>query len=60
MITTAEFTADAQDYVRYTPQKVVLIGGVELARLMIDHGVGVTEAATYRVFRVDTYYFGEE
>jgi restriction system protein len=59
MITTAEFTADAKEYVRFTPQKVVLIGGEELARLMIDHGVGVTEAAVYRVFRVDTDYFGD-
>jgi restriction system protein len=38
----------------------VLIGAEELARLMIDHGVGVTEAAVYRVYRVDADYFGEE
>jgi len=60
MISTSEFTSDAKDYVRFTPLKLVLIGGEELARLMIDHGVGVTEAAVYRVFRVDTDYFGED
>jgi restriction system protein len=37
-----------------------LIDGEQLAQLMIDHGVGVTEAATYLVKRVDSDYFSEE
>jgi restriction system protein len=60
MISTSEFTADARDYVTHIVQKIVLIGGEELARLMIDYGVGVSEAAVYRVFKVDTDYFGDE
>jgi restriction system protein len=37
-----------------------LIDGVELARLMIEHGVGVTRVAEYEVKRVDSDYFSDE
>ncbi len=60
LISTSEFTQDARDYTAQIDLKIVLIGGIELARLMIDHGVGVTEAAVYRVFRVNADYFGDE
>ena len=60
MVSTAEFTADASRYVASVPHKIVLIGGRELARLMIECGVGVTVAETYKVYRVDTDYFGDD
>jgi hypothetical protein len=41
MITTAQFSKDAQEFVKRIPQKIVLIGGKQLAELMIDHNVGV-------------------
>jgi restriction system protein len=41
MITTAQFSKDAQEYVKKIPQKIVLIGGEQLAELMIAHNVGV-------------------
>jgi restriction system protein len=37
-----------------------LIDGEQLAQLMIDHGVGVTEVANYLVKRVDSDYFSED
>ena len=38
----------------------VLIDGNELATMMIDYGIGVTEVASYTVQRVDSDYFEEE
>lgn len=58
-ITTSEFTREAQDYVSRIDSKIVLIDGKDLARLMIDFGVGVTSVATYEVKKVDSDYFGE-
>lgn len=58
-ITTSSFTKEAQDYVRMIENKVVLIDGEMLAKLMIDHNVGVSTTATYEVKRVDSDYFLE-
>ncbi len=40
-------------------KKIVLIEGAELAQLMIDHKVGVTESAKYVLKQVDSDCFGE-
>jgi restriction system protein len=54
MITTSQFSKDANDYVRTIQQpKIVLIGGEQLAQFMIDHDIGVADVATYRVKKVD-------
>src|ERR1035437_4453967 len=47
MITTSHFSKDAVEFVNKIPQKLVLIGGKQLASLMIDHNVGVAPAKTY-------------
>ncbi|MBU8900839.1 restriction endonuclease [Corallococcus sp. M34] len=60
LITTSDFSREARDYVRQIEKKIVLIDGGELAKLMIDHGVGVTEVATYTVKKLDLDYFGDE
>jgi len=39
--------------------RIVLINGVRLCNLMIDHGIGVTRAASYEVKRLDSGYFEE-
>lgn len=59
MITTAQFSKDAQEYVRKIPQKIVLIGGKQLAELMIDHNVGVAPIPrkSYTLKRLDPDYF---
>jgi len=59
-ITTADFSADAQDYVSRIDTKIVLIDGETLAQLMIDHNVGVSTIATYDLKKIDTDYFTEE
>jgi restriction system protein len=60
-ITTSYFTKEALDYAAgLRNSKIVLIDGEELAELMIDHGIGVSSAATYEVKRIDSDYFAEE
>lgn len=59
-ITTSTFTRDAREYVTRIEKRIVLVDGDQLAGLMIDHGVGVADVATYHVKRVDADYFGEE
>lgn len=58
-ITTSQFTREAYDYVSRIEKRIVLIEGAELAELMIDYGVGVTEVATYQIYRLDADYFDD-
>lgn len=60
LITTSGFSKEARDYADKIEKKIVLIDGEQLVQLMIDHGVGVGEAATYTVKKVDLDYFGDE
>lgn len=41
------------------PQRVVLINGQALARLMVRHGVGVRARTTYVIKAVDEDYFAD-
>jgi restriction system protein len=59
-ITTAAFSSEAQAYVERIDKRIVLVDGPSLARLLIEHNVGVTVAATYALKRVDSDYFNEE
>jgi restriction system protein len=59
LITTSKFSQDAKDYVGRIEKKIVLVDGEQLAQLMIDHKIGVTEIASYSVNRVDSDYFEE-
>jgi restriction system protein len=62
-ITSGDFATTASDYVEaigQKGQKVVLIDGIRLAELMIEHGVGVSEIETYALKRVDSDYFETE
>lgn len=58
-MTTSAFSSEARDYVSHIDVKVVLLDGIQIANLMIDHGVGVTPVATYVVKRLDSDYFDE-
>lgn len=58
-ITTSHFSSEARDYVTRIEKRIVLIDGEELAGLMMDFGVGVTEVASYHVKKVDPDYFEE-
>jgi restriction system protein len=60
-ITTSDFSAEAKEYAaKLTGKKIILIGGEQLARLMIQHDVGVASAATYVTKRIDSDYFEVE
>jgi restriction system protein len=60
LITTSSFSRDAVDYAKGLQNTIVLIDGPQLAQLMIDSGVGVTEVETIRLVRLDEDYFAEE
>jgi restriction system protein len=59
-ITTSNFTRDAEDYVSRIDSKIVLIDGASLAKLMIEHDVGVNAVETFRIKRLNSDYFSEE
>lgn len=56
-ITTSRFSREAREYVKRIEQRVVLIDGEQLSRLMIDHDIGVSEEERYIVKRIDMDYF---
>ena len=56
-VTTSAFSKEARDYAEKVQQRIVLIDGSELARLMIQYGVGVRTRRTYEVKSVDEDYF---
>lgn len=56
-ITTSVFTAEAVSYADSVTPRVILVDGKELARLMIDHDVGVAIARRYELKRLDLDYF---
>jgi restriction system protein len=60
LITTSQFSQEAKDYVNKIEMKIVLIDGGQLAQFMIDHGIGVTEVASYTIKKADLDYFGDE
>ncbi|MBL9053822.1 MAG: restriction endonuclease [Tabrizicola sp.] len=58
-VTTSDFSAEARGYLAKVQHRVVLIGGRELARLMIRHGVGVRDRISYVIRSVDEDYFAD-
>ena len=58
-VTTSSFSRPARDIVGRIQQRIVLIDGERLARLMIDHDVGVRPRKTYVIRTVDEDYFSD-
>lgn len=59
-ITTSTFSSTARQTAQFISagnKFIRLIGGEELARLMIEHGVGVVTETTYEVKKIDENYF---
>ena len=57
-ITTSSFSKGATEYVKNLPSvRVILIEGKQLARLMIEHNVGVSVEKTYTIKQIDENYF---
>jgi len=59
-ITTSSFSREALEYAGVIDTRIILIDGARLAKLMVDHGVGVSTVGTYEIKRVDFDYFSEE
>jgi restriction system protein len=59
-ITTSAFSREAHDYASRIETKIVLIDGQQLAQMLIDHDIGVSSVATYRIKRIDSDYFSGE
>lgn len=60
-ITTSDFTKGAVEIIsKQTQNKIVLVNGKQLARLMIEYDLGVSTVATYKVKRIDSDFFNED
>lgn len=59
-ICTSSFTPEALEFAEGLQTTIVLINGKQLAQLMIDHDVGVNEAGTFKILKLDEDYFLEE
>jgi restriction system protein len=57
LMTTSYFTKGAQDYVRAIPKPITLVDGAKLARLMIEHGIGVKQDPASARKKLDGGYF---
>ena len=58
-ITTTRFTDDAIKYAK-DRNNIVLVDGIGLAKLMIEHNVGVSVETQYVVKRLDSDFFHDE
>jgi len=59
-ITTSSFNSNATDCAEQVPHKIILIDGDRLARLMIEHNIGVTTKQSFQIKRIDSDYFVAE
>jgi restriction system protein len=60
VITTSHFTAEAREYIKHIPHRVILIDGELLSQLLIDYDIGVSKIISYDVKKIDSDYFLEE
>jgi restriction system protein len=58
-ITTSRFSSDARDYAERVNARLVLIDGLELAALMIEHDCGVVVEESFVLKQVDENFFEE-
>lgn len=56
-VTTSDFSKEARDYLNKVQHRIVLINGDRLARLMIQHEVGVRARKAYVLRSIDEDYF---
>lgn len=59
-VTTSTFSKGAREFTAKVSQRIVLIDGQKLARLMIEHGVGVRATETVTLREIDENFFVEE
>jgi len=57
-ITTSDFTPDGREFVKKLSDSVIiLINGKDLAKLMVEYDVGVSEVNSIRIKKIDQDYF---
>ena len=56
-VTTSDFSKDAREYLNRVQHRIVLINGEQLARLMIQHEVGVRAQRSFVLRSIDENYF---
>lgn len=59
IVTTSTFTTEAYRFVQNIEKRIILIDGINLSKLMIEHGVGVKLERTYQINKLDDDYFAE-
>ena len=60
-ITTGQFSTGATETAKKSPaHKIVLVDGKQLAELMIEYNLGVTNVKTYEIKRIDSDYFNKD
>ncbi|MHA2023877.1 MAG: restriction endonuclease [Candidatus Thorarchaeota archaeon] len=59
LIATSKFSNQAYRDVENLERRVILIDGPQLANLMIEHNIGVSEDVTFKVKKLDESYFEE-
>jgi restriction system protein len=58
-ITASSFSKEALEYSPKNETKIIMIDGIQLAELMIEYNIGVSNQQTYEIKRIDSDYFGE-
>ena len=59
-VTTSQFASAATTYAERIPQRLILIDGDELTRLLVQYGVGVRVERKIEFCKLDLDYFEEE
>jgi restriction system protein len=59
-LSTSAYTREAMEYANSITTRIILIDGKELAKLMVDHNVGVSTAGMYELKKIDADYFEGE
>lgn len=58
-VTTSTFSSGALEYAERVPQRLILIDGVRLASLMLEHNVGVRPNRSIELKKIDEDFFIE-
>jgi len=56
-VTTSRYTKSALEYAERSHKRLCLIGGKELTRLMVKHGIGVRDYRAWKLQKIDMDFF---
>lgn len=58
-ITTSKFSKEAIDFVKRQSKSIKLIDGAMLSDLLVKFKVGISEAKSFPIYKIDVDYYGE-